>query len=324
MHKYTVKKDELQAKINGLTKLQLEIFNFFIRHSTKYKLITVSQLSIATYFNCSREYVNKIVKRLKGLKLIRVRYRHRTTCIYEIQESLRLLIHDKWVRTLLPAFKNFMFYIESMFYTLFGKKQLEQKFTPYKNKSYINLSSDSNSTIARTTKGRFACDELLSRMTSHLEREKFINKYLKEEKREEKTLQIGEQVMSDLAKPHITPLMRQITSRLQLSKWGQIRLLIYDERSLKYAYDLSLHKPINKSILDWFSDTASRYSITNNIPIQHELYATMQKRFGMPQNPNWFTAPKFEDRPIRVTQSIIQPQSIAKIGGMEFPFPWAQ
>lgn len=113
-----------------------KILNAMLYHDGATGKIYMRQDTLGKYSKCTREWVNKIIKRFEEQGWITSNYRHLTSCEYKVNE----LFHDfsirNKLRALLPALAFFpIAWIDPL---------IKEKFTQYYS-SYIYNSTNSNS-----------------------------------------------------------------------------------------------------------------------------------------------------------------------------------
>jgi hypothetical protein len=73
-----------KKELSQFSQLELAIFNYILFHHNNHTKIFILQQTIADAFECSREYVNRTIKKFETLRLIKRIYRHMRSCIFLI------------------------------------------------------------------------------------------------------------------------------------------------------------------------------------------------------------------------------------------------
>ncbi len=263
MNNYIIRKAHWQAFFSEISQIELLVVNFMLKLNSKYDKIFPSQANIAMWTGCSRKTINKILKKLHDLKWIEKIYRHRKSCIYKISTRFNTFADLPEARKILPGLVNYYYKLILGYFNGPGKRLLELKVTPYKEENkYSNSNSVSVSKEPYSLGGEI---------------DKILNKNIK---KEEKSMAYEENFP-------MTPILREITNKIGLTKWGQIRLTIYAEAALQATLDKYEQGIYNKDIFLWFETHCHGISIKNNYPINLELYDTMKKRYRMPDDAKW-------------------------------------
>lgn len=265
MNNYIARKSLAQAFFQDKSQFSVLVVNFLLKLNSKYDKIFPSQANIAMWIGCSRKTVNLILKELDEQGWVKkIQRKTRQTCIYVISTKFNLLADFPEARKKLPGLVNYWYKLTlGYFMNGPGKKLVEPKVTPYK---------EENSTYKYTSVSVSKMNSLLGDLKN-----RFINKSLKKE----------EERMESSPTFNVSPLLRDITNRIGLTKWGQIRLTIYSDQALEET--LRNYKPciLPEDNFVWFETYCHGVSIRNNLPIHLELYDTMKKRYNMPSNAKW-------------------------------------
>ncbi len=268
MNNFIVNKSHWQAFISEKTELELLVISFMLKLNSKYHEIFPSQANIAMWVGCSRKTINKILAKFDQEKLIEKIYRHRKSCIYKLSTKFNLISEFPEARKKLPALVNYGFKLILDFFNGPGLKLLVPKVTPYKEENNSNYSSSvSESKESYSLGGQI---------------DKILNKTIKKE----------EKRMESKSSLKISSTMKEIRHALNLTLWGQIRLIIYAEQALQETLQKYKEGISAKDHFLWFETYCHGISIKNNMPIQLELYETMKKRYKMPDNANWVNSSK--------------------------------
>lgn len=263
MNNYITKKSFTQAFFSKYSGFSVLAVNSLLKLNSKYDKIFPSQANIALWIGCSRKTVNVILKQLHDDKWIEKIYRHRQPCIYKISTKFNIIADFPEARKKLPGLINYYYKLILSYFNGPGKQLLEPNVTPYKEENrFIINSSVSVSRIGSLLKGI---------------QNRFINKLLKKE----------EEAMEHDSTFTVSPILREITNAINLTKWGQIRLTIYSEFALEETFQKYKQGISVKDVYLWFETYCHGVSIKNNLPIHLELYDTMKKRYNMPTNAKW-------------------------------------
>ena len=270
MNNYIVRKSLWQAFFQDKSQFAVLVVNFLLKLNSKYDKIFPSQANIAMWIGCSRKTVNLILKELNEQGWIKkIQRKTRQTCIYIISPKFNALADFPEARKKLPGLVNYWYKL-TLGYFMHGPGQqvLEPNVTPYKEENrYITNSSVS---VSKT-------ESLLEDLKN-----RFINKSPKKE----------EEDMESVSTFSVSPTLREITNRIGLTKWGQIRLTIYADEALQATLDKFQPCILPEDNFLWFETYCHGVSIKNNLPIHLELYDTMKKRYNMPENAKWVCAQK--------------------------------
>lgn len=178
-----------------LTPLQIEILNILIRYCHKFKTVFISQTLIAQLLGCNRSTVNRYLKRLAQLQLIKKNSRYRETSVYQLCDVFILYAHK--LRHLFSALK-YVWNIQDLLSWLPSKKDVLKH-------NFLKM--------------------------SHL----VLDKYIKYSPVHKLTRDRGVMMTNSVEKLEISPALRKVTEILHLTKWGQINLTCFPEEALEFA-----------------------------------------------------------------------------------------
>lgn len=250
----------LQAVSEIKNTTTISVMEFLFRLHKKYPAFLIpSQTRVALSCGIVRETANRHIAKLCALGFLEKKKRYNQTSVYKIN----------------PLFFKY-------------HAQLSKIFS---NLSYFSLTLSmlvSQSTITSIRKLNIYISPLYS-----------ISRNSKEGVRENdtgrgrifiKTREVMQEVV-------ITPTMRKVTDELGLTKWGQIKLVIFRDHVLSYALN-EFRK--NKNIanpFDWFFTTARRYSERENISPDWPSYYNLCKKYNMPDNPTFILKKPLVEKP---------------------------
>jgi biotin operon repressor len=267
---------------------KLQIVNFLLEFFSKNGPIFPSQQLIASRIGVCRETVNLFIKELVSIGIIIKKiYRHRLTCIYILNPAFVDLAQCSYIRSILPALKKVYYNSIYQVFKLTQKNPFMKRFpTPIKEEE-LYLYKSSNTMVVRVAK-------IGSSNTSDSDY-KLKNKFLK--KKRELNPANEEKVMESA--PKISELLQRITKELNLTKWGQLKLLVIPEVALGHAFDAYLRRKVCKNPYFWLMKNAQDYCNAKGIRIDWSLWFTFKRAYNIPQNPRWFmqpvvTAPKVD------------------------------
>jgi hypothetical protein len=315
MHKDISKIAQKQAQLKNLTKSQIETFDYLLskcsandllKKSSSNVLVNISQQCIARSLGYCRKTISRAISELVAFGFITAEYVHRKTSMYYISSIVGVIATDMQDRAniakILPAIRTYMWYLTCKSFNIVAKPLCELQ--PEENKAsqktqnvppYIEA-LENNLVISKDCKfvarAKSAVSQLVKKTTVAMTnfKDRFKNKSSKELKIQEK----GVAIMKEHSIPFISPLMKSITNYLKLTKHGQIRLLIYDEKSLQSAFDSIDRAMRSQDPFAFFVEHCNGYSFQHKLPVKEELYETMMTRYEIKRD-SAFVAKKIEE-----------------------------
>ena len=269
--------DELLVFCRSLTSIERAIFNQIIAMSNKCRYVYPSQRTLGRAAGCSREYVNKVIKKLEDLELLGTIYRHRTTCYYKISA----IFTNPYVRTLFSGFFTALKTIPFWFLSLSDIYSVpfdSSQFTPR------DLSNRKNNII---TKGHSKKGSAIGG--------KRPTKIQKERK-----------VMD--AKYDFPEYTTKIADYLGFSPWARVKMLPFHELVLRRACKATKDRSPNDKF-GYFLKLCNEFSKQLGFTIDRNLEAIASSRTNMPSDApmlkkdmpreSWpVTTPLREERPL--------------------------
>lgn len=322
LHRATQKgRDKVTESVLSLTPYQREIFNFFLNAYCKLKAVYMSQSTFARVVGCSLITVRRAIQRFKELNLISVTYYAGYQTLYlKPAQNVFLLVHDRFIRTIISAFKSLMFKQIQDHLVGFGEASLpaqnndleqnELRSYGISHKSYYNthIDYDSNGRNTLETDIKNKIEKTVSMELDNTSKKKVS------------------EMITENNKPHISPLMRKITETLNLSQCGQVKLLVYHEDALQATFNKFGLSSYYQDPFLWFETYCNGYSKAKGLPIQNELLDSMFKRLNVDPKASPIlknkprSAPDQEIRPSISTKKLNNHFDVDKIKriGMEF------
>ena len=252
----------------------IEIVNYLISSSNRYKIVFPSRELIAKEAGCSLRSVGNHLRTLTKIGIIKKTYRHRTSSVYKLSVILFQYIN---------VFKD--------------------KFKSLKNIIHLSLKYPKISAIKRVMKRAFSqrlftrifkkiCPPLRQRTSSlrtlvysYSRRERDSGENLLQFQGTGVKIKFRSRRRMDSIK--MSHELRQVTKKLNLTKWGQIKLICFPDEALAYAL-YEIQKPSNKNnSFSWFFVMANRYCIDQDIDPDWPLYYKLSEKHKMPENPNF-------------------------------------
>ena len=274
MSNITYDTNKCQEFLKVPKRLQIELVNYLIRSSNLYELVMPSRETIAQAVGCSLSTVGNHLRDLKRIGLIEINKegRHRRSSIYKVNVLL-----FKYVN----VFKD--------------------KFRALKKIIHLTIKYPKFSAIQRCIKRAFSSDVLtkflgkiyppLRRTLKSLKKKSIYiltrerETVLSRAERRDLGLKIkfrrGRSSMD--SKMTISLALKDVTKRLKLTKWGQIKLICFPEEAIRHA----LQYYTSKTSFNTFFFKASDYCKDNNIEPDWVFYYEMAKKYDMPKEPKF-------------------------------------
>jgi len=206
--------ERAQTLIAPLSAAHKSVFNYIVRFCYYYSKVDVSQIRIAQDLGLSRQTVNKIIKVLLKKNLITSKEnRYKKTCIYKVGDFF--LVSRNWER-LSYTFSKIKNYFKQ---PILVNKLISKCHRPMATlisyfKEFIYISSRSRSRRISNTYN-VESSKIVAKKTTN-----------DDEAKKEKT---------NMNQILITPTLRELTTRLNLTKWGQMKLMAFSEDALAYG-----------------------------------------------------------------------------------------
>lgn len=287
MYKYNTKIQFLQEILKNLSHFQREIFNILVNGLAKYKVNFLSQSTLARWVGCSRKTANRAIKRFQELNLLHTfKDAGYPTLVYRPHENILSLVSDKISLKIIPALRNLKSWGISQWFVNVYMKEKEPLLKQHldsnvplsiRKKNYYNNYSYSNNCKkpSMTTIGGLVSavvDRFKNKSMKTVEKESYLYQPYKKEEAP---------AMNNHSSVTISPILKTVTERLGLSKAGQIRLVIYDDKALSSAYDSIKSKSFLKDPFLWFEEYCRGFSYQHKLPVKVELLPLMMKRYNL-------------------------------------------
>lgn len=213
-----------------------------------------SQSQIAFITGYTRQTVNEAIAYWKKLGIITTSSRHKNKFAFD---SLEYTIHDNLIKF---------------------KFHLCQRLTSLRNVPWRILEKvilKGNPTPIK--------DEVLNKPSN-------INLHLKEGVQRglnfiKKDLKPKRVVMDEGGNIVISPTLREITQKLNLSRLGQLKLLVFSDQVLSVVFSsLKTTKSHIKSPFEWLIVACEQYSKSQSIPVDWSIFYTLLKRYNVKDN----------------------------------------
>lgn len=279
----------LKSAVDTLTKAQVFTLNHIIQGYLNHDFnMYHSQGFIAQCLGVTRQTVNRAIAHLQELKLVQAINIHQERFNFD---SLRYIPHRNLfrfkdlLRSKLRALKNASWHhLVKLGIKEPQKLSLITNVTPYKEEIFISkpcistiqllegVSATSNSTpTPKTTKPRMIPWDYATRVLNcRAARDMDIYK---------RTDFI---MNADIV---ISPILREITTKLRLTKLGQIKLHVFSDDALEVVWKSYQRRaqfitdPVN-----WLVVSAEQYSKVNGMAVDWALFYMMLKRYNVPNN----------------------------------------
>lgn len=253
----------LQLKSKNLvskSRYKLQIINSLLVLKNKHGVVFPAQSKLAEWSGVCRETINRFIPELIESEIILKKIdRHRNTCIYYLNPLLDHLAELSYMRKILPALKQVYF---NSIYGLF-----KAIVTPYKEEEdYFNNPS-------------ITIVEEQAQKLSDFNRESYrgvINN-----NRRMKIPKKGRVLTMEVSKPTISPVLHRITTALNLTKAGQLKLLVFPEAALRATFDEYKRKSSLKEPFFWFLTYAKGYCIQNNLHVDWDMWYTLKRKYDI-------------------------------------------
>lgn len=232
---------------------QIEILDYLIRSTNRYRKVFPSQYCIAQVVGCSQRTVNSHLRYFAEKGWLDKKKRYNTTSLYRLSR-----VFIDYAHTLRYKFKSLkhVYNLTLLLSFLPTKKNFTESYFQPTFVSRKNI--DINYPIVST----------LTRERSVVKKNKFRRRI-------------------DMKVPQISSILATITKRLNLTKWGQIRLIPFPDEALNYAYNEYQHSSNIKQSFNWFFAKANHYCITHDIEPHWKIYYEMAEEFNMPTDPKY-------------------------------------
>lgn len=280
--------DKVERRALTLTQAQRDVFSYLMRYFDRYQTTQVSQIRIAHDLNLSRQTVNECIAHLTKIKFIGKITRYKMTCIY----SRNAFFKDKenWRR---------LGYIFRKARTLLNPILLRSRNIINSNNhnptvisyssyySYSLFPSSSNSPVSFSSQVYVCSKKTLyeaSRAYTHSARA-YVRDCATLPKKTGMPSKVA--VMSDprtMIEYMITPTIREATTLLNLTKWGQITLIPFPEEVLKQVLTDLKRSPNVKKQFGWLFNRLKSYCRTHDIEIKWKEYYLVRDAYKMPDN----------------------------------------
>lgn len=269
------------------------ILDFLLFLNSKYDLVDVSQEALGKYAGITREHCNRLIKELCLQGLLKKKKRYNDTSLYEIN----------------PLFYHLKDKIKHIFRSLnlFSLKLLKSIQKEYITSYILNIYSLSLRASASYT------ENITIRQNINEEKEgnsKLVeNQEICVEKKEAGAGAFGKRV-NKMESVVISPVLRKITNDLHLTKWGQLKLLVFENDILEQVHAILLTKTGINNPFAWFFGMAKKLSEERKKDINWDIYYRFKEQYQMPENPNYtftkkapapYEKPKKPERPIEST-----------------------
>ena len=237
-----------EEAIRKLTPTQLNVFNYLIWMKLHFRAIGCSQSHIAKKLGVSRQTVNESLKVLHDLKFIFKGYRHMRTCFYNVSEFFTSNAMRSRLKHLLPSLH--------LIFT-FSLALLVSSMSTY-------------SMEATQSKVRIIRNYISSRIY-HTGK---------------KNMQVMQAGLVGQNNP-ISLSILNVTKRLGLTRWGQIKLSKFPDEVIDYAAGKLSYVTEKRCIKDefaWFCEVCSNYCFEEKIQPDYGLMYQLEDIFKMPVN----------------------------------------
>lgn len=262
-------KSFLQAINSIKSRYELQIVNILIRNSIKYEKVFISQTLIAREVGVTRETVNRFIKDLAEKQLIIKVKRYNTTSLYFVNR-LFYKFQEK-LKHLFSALKQWNIY--TLTYFLSGLKSAFLGHITSSINRYINIP-----VVSICNRERYS-SKSKSSQTGNRDFNKNIQK---------------RRVMNQI---EISSTLRKVTEILNLTKWGQIKLIPFQDEALEAVLQQIEFIKKARSPFDVFFMACKSHSEQNNIPIDWNLYYQFKEFYHMPADAKFTIIPNKKNTP---------------------------
>lgn len=91
----------------------------------------------------------------------------------------------------------------------------------------------------------------------------------------------------DMDNPQVNGAVEKAVSVLNLTTWGALKLLIYDEKAIYYALDMLSRVSGMKKPFFYVKAKAEEYHRLHRLSVNHGLYNRLAKQYNAPLDPEW-------------------------------------
>jgi len=278
-------KNNFISIVSSCNKTEKELLNYLISKQLRYNVVTFGQDQMAKALKKCRMTIHRTCLSLKKKGLIS----YQTMAERKVKR-----LGFMWTSNSYRVNQNFFIFFEDLkkqFYALKAysyqliNDKITKNVTPYINKVFINLS---NSLIVKGVEN-----------TKRL----FTKSYQAFNKKMESDMETAPIKLSDTA--------REITKYLNLSLFGQIRLLVYPEKALAYVFADIKKKSHIKQPFYFLLSQLDKYCHHEKLHIDWDLLPLLKRKYNMPDKPDYFNT-----KPVaKITQNVVQKVIISPLVG---------
>ena len=330
MNQYISEKGLWQAVISTLGSKALELYNYLLKLKSYHNVIFPSYDRLAREIGVSVRSIARYMKILKDLMLLTARKRFKKTDLMQINPMI-LQYAEKYSQ-IFPALRQFVKHRTVAIFDPFGihnynevnniiKSSINSFVSLFKFKNPLHI-SPAESYLQVKMCGQSTGESNKPTPEQVIVFENMLDGLITPKKTEE-TQKTRELVMEPSPIKISGPLKR-ITTALCLTKWGQIRLLIYPEQALNVVYNQMKTQNYLKAPFFWLLTELDTYCRNNKLHVDWDLLPVLKRKFNMPDKPSYLEV-KLPPKPMVITP---QPDKIIVspiVGKHTAPHPhWAQ
>ena len=238
---------DLLSSLSELTDAQVRVLDYVLGFYKRTNSVYMSQGYIARHLDLARETINRAIKKLISLGLLKSYHRSGTS--YD-NDSL-LYVPNKSLFKFRHVLNKVLFSLKSVPFWVLKKLGLITNVTPLRRRDIFLPSL--------YTRVRDCAREATGQ----------LKKFIKQEG----------STMSEVQKPNISPTLREITQNLRLTKLGQVKLLTFSDEILRQVW---LHcKTISglKEPFQWIMTQCIKQYQLDGSRVDWNMYHIMLERF---------------------------------------------
>ena len=281
--------DKTPKFLSQLTFSEKNLLNILIGYNDRFSLVYPSRETLAEEVGCSVKTVQRSLNKFRDLEIMSSTYRHCDSLIIQLSGMFK----DKEVRSSLSNYFPSLRFLSVLlllvpsivatdFTDLMGPLENVPQYT-YKR---INKNIYINSRLYRGGKLPSGEIDIMYQDALGPKRGSMYENLLRYD------IKNRSQRLAILNKTGtINPIalaIRNVTPKLNLTRWGQIELSCYPDEAIYHAYDklvvaLESKREI-KDLFSWFSTVARNYCEENNLPIDEVYRAQLKQTYNFKQH----------------------------------------
>lgn len=320
MNKNISKKQFLQAINEEINHTDRCVIDYMLLFSLKNNFNFICQRRIALYLKLSIRTVSRSIKKLYELGII----------IYKKQRGFN--------KSNLYKFNQLIFELKEYFFTIFPSlkwcKKALHKATKEKSgvlciQGRLYLYNPPITMLVRVKKN---IQSLVGTITGRL-KNKFFGRI---EEKEEKISIKGKNMVMNHSRPILSPLIKRISKALNLTEYGELKLLVLPEEALQATFDeYNRRNGYFTNPFFWFLTYGKGYCLQRDIKVDWEMWQTLKRVYNVPDNPIWvhekkatlppknkYIPPEISIDTQKEAALVEEARTTGKLGkGFEFPYP---